>query len=149
MSSLLFQIRVTGILAENDRILLVKQRISSTRDWSLPGGRAEAGELLEEALVREFREETGLIVKMKRLLYICDKPDCDPPVIHVTFLLERTGGQITLPTNEYDANPIGDVRMAPIAKLEAYGFSRRFRELAAGGFQGAGNYMGLKENIGL
>lgn len=115
----------------------------------MPGGRAEAGELLEEAVVRELLEETGLIVKMKRLLYICDKPDCGPPIIHVTFLLERTGGEIRLPANEYDANPIGDVRMVPIAELEAYGFSRRFRELAAGGFPGAGNYMGLKENIGL
>lgn len=31
----LFQIRVTGILIENDKILLVKQKVSSMRTWSL------------------------------------------------------------------------------------------------------------------
>ena len=35
----LFTIRVTGILIENNEILLVKQRLSDKRNWSLPGGK--------------------------------------------------------------------------------------------------------------
>jgi len=38
-----FQIRVTGILIENKKILLVKQKIEPNRAWSLPGGRVDAG----------------------------------------------------------------------------------------------------------
>jgi ADP-ribose pyrophosphatase YjhB (NUDIX family) len=43
------QVRVTGILIEDEKVLLVKQRVAN-RNWSLPGGRVENGETLEEAM---------------------------------------------------------------------------------------------------
>lgn len=42
--------------------------------WWLPGGGHEAGERLDEAAVREFREETGLEVHLERLLVAPTKP---------------------------------------------------------------------------
>lgn len=54
-----------------------------------------------------------------------------------------------LPSNEFDANPIADVIMAPIQELEAYGFSAQFADLVREGFPSAGSYQGLKSNIGL
>ncbi|MCL1882434.1 MAG: PDDEXK nuclease domain-containing protein [Defluviitaleaceae bacterium] len=97
-----FQIRVTGILIENKKILLVKQRIEQNRNWSLPGGRVDAGEQLEEAINRELLEETGLATRVERLLYICDKTDCRPPILHITFLLKRVGGEIIGDTHKLD-----------------------------------------------
>jgi ADP-ribose pyrophosphatase YjhB (NUDIX family) len=144
-----FHIRVTGILVERGKILIVKQRVTPGRAWSLPGGRLENGETLEEGVLREVLEETGLNAKVVKLLYLCDKPDASPPILHITFLLERESGKITLPTNEYDANPIQDVRMVYIKELTKYGFSEKFKDIVLDEFPGSGDYVGLKENIGL
>ncbi|HHT7238631.1 MULTISPECIES: NUDIX domain-containing protein [Bacillus] len=142
------QVRVTGVLIEDDKILLVNQKVAN-RNWSLPGGRVENGETLEEAMIREMREETGLEVKIKKLLYVCDKPDASPSLLHITFLLEKVEGEITLPSNEFDHNPIHDVQMVPIKELSGYGFSEKFIKLASKKFLNAGSYQGLKQNIGL
>ncbi|MCU5497822.1 NUDIX hydrolase [Bacillus wiedmannii] len=142
------QVRVTGILIEDEKVLLVKQKVAN-RNWSLPGGGVENGETLEEAMIREMREETGLEVKIKKLLYVCDKPDASPSLLHITFLLERIEGEITLPSNEFDHNPIQDVQMVPIKDLSQYGFSETFITLISEGFASAGSYQGLKQNIGL
>jgi len=141
--------RVTGILIEDGKILLVKQVVSRERGWSLPGGRVEEGETLEEGLLREMNEETSLTTKIVKLLYLCEKPEEDPPLLHITFLLERVSGDIRLPSNEFDKNPIHDVRMVSIDDLPNYGFSNTFTSLVKDGFPDAGSYKGRKTNIGL
>ncbi len=149
MSSSLMQVRVTGVLIEAGSVLIVQQRVSPERTWSLPGGRVEQGETLEEAVVREMLEETGLATEVVKLLYVCDIPASKPSVLHITFLLRRVTGEIRLPTNELDANPIGDVRMVPCDELYEYGFSEQFCTLVRTNFLDAGSYKGLKRNIGL
>lgn len=149
MESGLVQVRVSGVLMENGHILIVKQVVSEARKWSLPGGRVQSGETLEQAMIREMEEETGLKTRLVRLLYVCDKTDVEPSVVHMTFLLERTGGDIRPPTNEFDKNPIFDVRMVPIAELTHYGFSGKFMHTVIERFPDCGNYKGDKRNIGL
>lgn len=145
----LFQIRLTGILKEEKSILLVKQKVSKHRAWSLPGGRLEHGETIEQGIVRELKEETGLDIEVVKLLFVCDKPDASPPLIHITFLVKKVAGEIVLPTNEFDDNPIYDVKMVAIDDLTNYGFSQKFVDIIKSDFEDAGNYMGLKKEIGL
>ncbi len=147
--SSVYKVRATGVLIENNSLLLVKQKLSNNRNWSLPGGRVEPGETLEQALIREMKEETGLDVEPIRMLYVCDVAASGNTVLHITFLTKRIGGEIMLPTNEFDENPIHDVRFIPIDELTEYGISEKFVEIIKNDFPSHGNYMGDKSNIGL
>ena len=55
---------VGGVLVHEGRVLLIRRGKDPLRGrWVVPGGTVELGETLEEALVREMEEETGLLVE--------------------------------------------------------------------------------------
>ena len=55
------QVCVGAIAVDADRLLMIRRgRGPAAGEWSVPGGRVEAGELLAEAVVRELAEETGV-----------------------------------------------------------------------------------------
>lgn len=146
------KVRATGILIENEAMLLLEQRVTDSleRAWSLPGGAVEPGETLAACLIREMKEETGLDVAVETLLYVCDRIMDERHTIHLTFLVKRLGGQIHLGAEpEPEANPIKRIAMVPIARLTDYGFSDCFCQLARAGFPKRGTYQGLIANIGL
>lgn len=143
------KVRVTGILLENDRLLLLNQDTGQGRAWSLPGGKVEEGEQIGEALVREMKEETGLDVTPGRLLYVCDFFDDEAHIVHITFELTTVGGVVGAVEQGADTREIRGVEFVPIDKLQSLGFSERFEQLVRNGFPQAGSYMGLKSNIGL
>jgi len=141
------RIRVTGVVIEDGRILLLNQDTDSGRSWSLPGGKLDEGETLARALVREMKEETGLDIEPGRLLYVCDHLPAQ--VVHMTFEARRTGGTVGDIAAGADTTPIRGVEFVPVPRLPALGFSDRFTELVTAGFPGAGSYMGPKSAIGL
>lgn len=58
--------------AARERILLTRR--TDNGQWCLPGGRMEAGESLAEACIREVQEETGLSVRIVRLIGVYSTP---------------------------------------------------------------------------
>jgi ADP-ribose pyrophosphatase YjhB (NUDIX family) len=66
--------RASAVIIKNDKILLMHQIYKGEDFYNLPGGGLENNETLEQACRREVREETGLKVKIKKLIYILDTP---------------------------------------------------------------------------
>jgi 8-oxo-dGTP diphosphatase len=62
-----YGLTMRGILKKNNKILLLKRHPKSKTgscQWELPGGKVEKEEFFDQALIREFKEETNLNVKL-------------------------------------------------------------------------------------
>lgn len=137
------------MVLRNNNILLVEQNVDNTRGWSLPGGGLEECETLEDGIVRELIEETGITVKVKELLYLCDYIRDNRHVVHMTFLAEAPNDDLGETIPGLDENPIKSIAYVPVDEIQNYGFSKKFKNLIKNDFPNKGSYMGDKSNIGL
>ena len=63
-----------AVILHRNRVLLVERAKPPLEGyWSLPGGVLETGELLDQGVCREVREETGLVVKPLRIIEIFER----------------------------------------------------------------------------
>lgn len=68
------RVGVGGVVIHEGKVLLIRRGKEPLRGrWVVPGGTVELGETLEEALVREMREETGLTVAPVAFLTLFDR----------------------------------------------------------------------------
>ncbi len=86
-----FRIGVFGVIIQDGKVLLGRRRDIDW--WNLPGGGMELGETVDEALRREVLEETGLQVRVGRLVGVYSKPQKQEVVL--TFLCHVEGGALT------------------------------------------------------
>lgn len=85
------------LLDDENRILMVKQSHEERDVWMVPGGGVEEGETSREAGVREMLEETGLKVKMGKLIWHVEEVSAERGQRFVNFFLaEAEGGRLQL-----------------------------------------------------
>jgi 8-oxo-dGTP diphosphatase len=97
---------VDTVVTENSSILLIKRKNDPYRGfWALPGGFVEYGETVENAAVRETKEETGVDVKLGDLVGVYSDPNRDPRghTVTVCYLGIKTGGIVRPATDAEDA----------------------------------------------
>ncbi len=88
---------VDGIITKDEEILLIERKNPPFEGrYALPGGFVEYNEKVEEAVVREIEEETGLKTKVDQLLGVYSSPDRDPRghIVSTVFSLDVTAGKV-------------------------------------------------------
>ena len=98
---------IGGIVIHEGRALLIRRGSEPLRgEWSIPGGSLELGETLEEGVIRELLEETGLDVRISGIVEIFErifpgepprfvegKPRPQYHFVIVDYLCERVSGE--------------------------------------------------------
>ena len=88
------RIRACGICIEDNKILLVKHHSLGKGGiiWAPPGGGMVFGETTEEALKREFMEETGLTISIKKFLCVNEYLAAPLHAIELFFIVKKIDG---------------------------------------------------------
>jgi 8-oxo-dGTP diphosphatase len=83
----------------DNKILLIKRNTKPfVGYWALPGGRMDPGETIEQTVVREVKEETGLDITIVRIVgeYVEKgiKDDIDYEYFPTCFVVKPVGGKL-------------------------------------------------------
>ena len=108
---------VDAIIPYRGGIVLIRRRNDPYKGYyALPGGIVEYGEKVEDALIREVEEETGLIVTPHKLVGIYSDPNRDPRghFVSVCFIALPKGGELKAGS---DAKDVAVFKLSSLPKL--------------------------------
>ena len=101
----------SAVIFDDARQRILLTRRTDNGRWCLPGGATEPGESVEETCVREIREETGLDIRVRKLIGVYSSPHFiieyadgnRRQLVALSFEAEVVGGQLGLSdeTTEY------------------------------------------------
>jgi ADP-ribose pyrophosphatase YjhB (NUDIX family) len=99
-----YNIGVGGAVLRGRQLLLVRRASRRGRgNWQLPGGFIEPDETVEQAVVREVQEETGVIAEVEGVLGLRNRYDPESGNgVYVVLLLRQLGGTVRADGHEVD-----------------------------------------------
>jgi 8-oxo-dGTP diphosphatase len=107
-----------AMIVRDGRIVLIRRKNEPFKGkWALPGGFAEADETAEQCCAREALEETGLSVRVKKLIGVFSGPDRDPRgTVAAAYLCEAVGGELK------GGDDAKEAKWFPLKELPELGF---------------------------
>ena len=103
----------SAVIFDKDREKILLTRREDNNQWCLPGGGMEPGESASETCIREVEEETGLQVRIKRLIGVYTTPD--------ELIVYRDGNKIQLVAMCFEAEIVGgELRLS--SETTEYGY---------------------------
>src|SRR3989344_308336 len=91
------KLAVDNLIVKDNKILLLKRDIYPfIGKLDFPAGMVEYGETVEQAAIREAKEETGLKIKLLDILGVYSFPKRDPRfhTVSVAFIAKHIGGKL-------------------------------------------------------
>ena len=112
------KVTVDAVILDKGTIVLVKRRNPPFKDmWALPGGFVEYGEIVENAVVREAKEETGLDVKIVKLLGVYSDPKRDPrgPTVGIVYVCKKVSEELKADSDAKEVKAFSVKDLPPLA----------------------------------
>jgi mutator protein MutT len=123
---------VGAVIVQDGQVLIVKRKYDPLAgQWSLPGGGVELGETLEDSVVREMREETGLDIEVGPVIEVFDRITRDEQgnvqyhFVLVDYLCWPTGGELRA------SSDVDDARFVDPSDLPTYNLTVKARDVIA------------------
>ena len=120
---------VGAVILEGDKILLEKRKnMPSKGKWSVPGGLVELGESVENAVIREVKEETGLDVYEPRLVDVVtyvsmgERGAVMYHYVIIDYLVSVKAGKAKA------ASDADELKWVPFNEVEEYDLTESFRQ---------------------
>jgi 8-oxo-dGTP diphosphatase len=106
---------VGAVVIDGTRVLLVRRGHEPLKgEWSLPGGALELGETLQQGIIREVLEETGLVVEPASIVEVFDRITSDKAsgrvryhYVLVDFVCHVSGGTLRSGSDADEARWVG------------------------------------------
>lgn len=103
----IFYVAAHALIMNDEKKVLTLKRAECTdympMKWDIPGGTVEAGETVEDALVRELKEETGISIKPLYPIYVYSNLNQLPQrqTVQIVYFCDYKKGEITLNPKEH------------------------------------------------
>ncbi len=103
------------VFDDQGRVLLVERaRPPGAGLWTVPGGKLEGAETLAQAVAREVREETGLLVEVGPLACVVERIGDDHHFVILDYLARVIGGTLAAGSDARAARFAGEEDLAAL-----------------------------------
>ena len=107
------KVAAVALVSLEGGLVMIKRTIEpAIGRWSVPSGYVDRGEAVEDAAVREVKEETGLDVRLTA--FVCLYSRTGSPVVLAAYSAEVIGGELYAGSEASDARMFGPDALPPL-----------------------------------